>query len=345
MMLTFPEKGLKGEARETALSEFADGLKEISDEIGMKVSARGWCYELESHGLTKADFDYIEGLINDCRRIGILPIDFTAEEEGRQFSGVEEPEDESPVEWVKNYVDAVLNCPNWYTPDWWKNEDYYIQMVVEKVDLKTLFEPVCQKFHIPIATAKGWSSMLMRATYSRRFAEAEDKGLKCVLLYCGDHDPDGLRIGKFLRDNIADLSCIQWADWTPGYDPEDLIIERFGLNADFIFKHNLTWIDNLITGSKRNLADPNHKNFRMDYVQEYLKKYGARKCEANALVRNPSAGRELCLQAILKYLGKDATQRFQIVKDEVVAEMREFQERTGLREAIERVQESIEDEE
>lgn len=75
-----------------------------------------------------------------------------------------------------------------------------------------------------------------------------------------------------------------WEDGGEGYDPEGLEIVRFGLNYDFIEKHNLSWINNLITGSKRDLGSPSHKNFKMPYVQEYIKKFGIRKCEANAIV-------------------------------------------------------------
>ena len=85
-------------------------------------------------------------------------------------------------------------------------------MVVEKVDLISLFQPVCRDYKIPIANSKGWSSMLQRAEYARRFKEARDNGLQCVLLYCGDHDPDGLRIGEFLRKNLEDLNEITWGD-------------------------------------------------------------------------------------------------------------------------------------
>jgi hypothetical protein len=140
-------------------------------------------------------------------------------------------------------------------------------MVVEKIDLKTLFGPICDVYHIPIATSKGWSSVSQRAEYARRFKEAEDDGLKCVLLYCGDHDPDGLRISDFLRGNLEQLRYIRWGDGTDGYDPSNLIIDRFGLNYDFIEANNLTWIENLITGSGGNLADPGHPNFHLPYVQ------------------------------------------------------------------------------
>ena len=148
---------------------------------GFKVSARGWCYQLETERLiNKDEFDKVESWINRCRKRGILPIDFTAEEEGRKFSGVEIPETDSPQENLREWIDQTMRAEKWYTPDWWNGEKYYIQMLVEKVDLKTLFMPVCKKYHIPIATSKGWSSMLQRAEYARRFKEAEDKGLKTL---------------------------------------------------------------------------------------------------------------------------------------------------------------------
>ena len=328
MELTLPKSGKN---RINELLNFADKLIEINNQIGFKVSARGWCYQLEQFGLiTKANFDKIENIINECRRRGILPIDFTAEEEGRKFSGIELPEEVSPIIYMKKFLEASLDCENYYTPDWWVGEEYYIQMVVEKIDLKTLFEPICRKFHIPIATSKGWSSMLQRAEYAKRFKEAEERGLKCVLLYCGDHDPDGLRISDFLRSNLWDLASITWEDGTEGYNPKDLIIERFGLDYDFIIANNLTWIENLITGSGKNLADPSHKNYYMGYVQEYLQRYGERKCEANALVVRPDQGRELCRQAIEKYLGTDAEARFTKKRKEVKNILDDFRRRVGL---------------
>jgi predicted RNA-binding Zn-ribbon protein involved in translation (DUF1610 family) len=318
------------------MAAFAKGLIQISQQIGFAISSRGWCYQLESFGLvTKAQFDLVENLVNDCRKRGYLTIDFTAEEEARKFSGVEKPETLSPVQYMKQFLNATLRCEDWYTPEWWDGETYYIQMVVEKIDIKTLFEPVCQEYHIPIATSKGWSSMLQRAEYARRFKEAEDKGLQCVLLYCGDHDPDGLRISEFLRSNLEDLRNITWNDGAEGYDPEDLKIVRFGLNYDFIEANKLSWIDNLITGSGKNLADPSHPNYSLPYVQEYLARIGPRKCEANALVPKPDAARELCRRAIedgneeWDGLGHEALDRFQEKRDAVVEELQTFREKTG----------------
>lgn len=313
------------------LKEFAVELEHISEKVGFKQSSRGWCYQLEVEGLiTKAEFDKVESLINRCRKLGILPIDFTMEEEGRQFSGVQTPDTDTPIEDLRYWINNTLSTEETYTPDWWAGEKYYIQMVVEKIDLKTLFEPVCKKYKIPIATSKGWSSMIQRAIYSKRFKQAEEQGLKPLLLYCGDHDPDGLRISDFLRKNLADLKDIEWEDGESGYDPEGLQIIRFGLNYDFIELHKLSWINNLITGSKKNLASLNHKNNKMPYVQDYIKKFGIRKCEANAIVTIPEVARKFVDGVIKGFLGDDAEERFLAKRQAIRDEVQAFREKTGL---------------
>jgi hypothetical protein len=84
----------------------------------------------------------------------------------------------------------------------------------------------------------------------------------------------------------------------------------------------LTWIDNLETSSGGNLAVPKHPDHRKDYVQSYLRRFGARKVEANALVARPEAGRELCRQAILRWVPEDAIERYGARLREVREELR-----------------------
>lgn len=316
------------------LREFAQHIKDLGDRAGFKISSRGWAYYLESERIVNKDqFDKVEDAINRCRKNGLLPIDFVAEESSRQFSGVETPsahQGKTMNDTVKWMLKDLLDGSRYYTPDWWQGENCYIQVVVEKIDLKTLFEPVCEIYHAPIATSKGWSSMLQRAEYSRRYAEAESRGLQCVLLYCGDHDPDGLRISEFMRSNLADLSDIIWEDGMPGYDPHDLIIERFGLNKSLIDKHKLTWIDNLITGSGKDLGTAKHPNYGMPYVQQYLKKIGRRKCEANAIIPHPEVARALITEAFERHLGPGAPDRFKAKEDAAYAEYHKVLTKTGI---------------
>src|SRR5262249_46586938 len=82
-------------------------------------------------------------------------------------------------------------------------------------------------------------------------------------------------------------------------------------NADFINRHNLTWIDNLETSSGEQLDDPNHNDHFKAYVQDYIAQFGVWKCEANALVVEPDLGRQLCRDAILRFVPADAAETYQ----------------------------------
>jgi hypothetical protein len=141
------------------------------------------------------------------------------------------------------------------------------------------------------------------------------------------------------------LIRIEWSDGFPGYDPENLTIERFGLNLDFINDNSLSWIDNLITGSGLDLAAVRHPNHALDYVQDYLASIGERKCEANSLVVDPQAGRELIRKEIERWLGADALERFEERREEFAEKFEEFRTRTGLDEAIQDALDMIEEEE
>ena len=298
----------RGKNRDADMKIFANQLIEIDNETGFKVSSRGWCYQLEGlNVITKGDFNRVQSLINECRKNGMLPINFVAEESARKFENVWVPTEGTPEENLIEWIKATLDAGNYHNPDYWKDEKYYIQMLVEKVDLVSLFKPVCEEYNICIATSKGWASISQRAEIADRFRDMEDSGHIPVLLYAGDHDPFGLGISDFLMKNFVDIEL--GTDWSP----RNLIIDRFGLNYNFIIKNDLSWIENLETGSGKNADISN------PIVKRYVKEYGYRKVEANAIVVNPVAGRKLCRDAIESYMGPTALIRFEELKDKTIA--------------------------
>jgi hypothetical protein len=289
-----------------AVERFCALIEQIADGMDFKVGSRGWCYILERHGLRKGDFDKAQGLITDCRKSGELPLDICAEDESRSTVGLQSLDTNDIPEEVESWLDHLRNHAHEnYTPiSFWKDRPTYVEVVVEKLDLRNLFEPVCEEFYIPITNFKGWSDVNSRAAVLHRVQEKQPR--RCVLLVCGDHDPGGLQITDTLAKNLKDLA--KAVDW---HGTLNLVISRFGLNADFIDEHNLTWIDNLETSSGKRLDDPEHFAHNHNHVQNYIAEYGARKCEANALVVEPELGRQLCRDAILEYVPADAPQRYQ----------------------------------
>lgn len=332
----------RGKSRESGLRRLARLLNEIDSRLDFKQSARGWCYTLEGERLIdKGEFNRAETAINDCRKLGLLPLDFCAEDEARRFDVVEEATDGTVEDHFRRELQYALRSAETFSPDWWLGERCYLQMLVEKVDLKSLFRPVCEQYHVPIANASGWADLNLRGDMAKRFLDAQRSGLQCVLLYCGDFDPWGLKIEVSLRKNLSELEA------ATGYDPADLVIDRFGLNSDFIVENQLTWIDNLETGSGKDMTrshycyncEVQHPDGSLrcsncqrklyvqpDFVLDYITKYGVRKCEANALVKVPRHGRELAKEAIQRYLGQGSLSRFAAKRNMVRSEFEGLEE-------------------
>lgn len=281
-----------------ALARFYEAILEINSRLDFKVSARGWCYLMENAGaITKADFARVEDLINAARKSGALPLDICAVDESRSFDCIEVVDTTNIDSYLTEIKASTERWLSSYCPvSFWDEQPCYLEMLVEKIDLKSLFEPVCRRLDLPLANAKGWPDIHVRAAMMQRFKTHEAAGRQCVLLYCCDHDPAGLHIAESYRAMFADISVVGWM-------PDKLIIDRFGLSYDFIETNRLSWVDNLITGSGADLASPSHPDHGKPYVQDYIKRFGIRKVEANALVVAPKAGRQLCRDAIEKYLG------------------------------------------
>jgi hypothetical protein len=305
-------------AYEDGVAAFCAAILEVQSRLDFAVGSRGWAYILEGDRfINKGEIDAAQDLINACRKNGSLPLNICSEDDKRGAENLEsldsDPQDKAAA--IFNYVQTAQN---YYTPfSFWDDLDTYVQVAVEKSSLKNLFAKVCGEFCIPIANVGGWGDLNVRAGFMQRFKRKEAEGKRCVLLYFGDFDPGGLHISNFLRSNLEDLShAVRWS-------PDDLVIDRFGLDYDFIEQQGLAWIENLATtNGKYPLNDRRHPDHLKPYVQDYLHAYGARKVESDALLKRPEEGRELCRQAILKYVPALAPRRYRKKLKPVRAELR-----------------------
>lgn len=319
-----------------------------------KVSSRGWCYILEGLNLiTKDQFDMAMDKINYIReKTKYLPIDFIALDKGRKFHYVDDLKNipEHPEEYLISHLNFIREIHR-YKDDinFWKSQTYYLQMLVEKIDLVEVFGPLCEKYHIPIANTKGWSDLNSRLELARRYKEAEDMGLKCVLLHYGDLDPGGIRIFNFLRKHINNVKK------DSHYDATNLIIDRVGLNKKFVGDNNIPWINNLITAHGKDIEvcykhylktgekfriDSNGKRIKKskidNYEISYIKKFGIRKVEALAILPEKiekEAIKDL-ENTIKKYLGKNPFQEYNRKLKETQFKVEEISNKIQLKDVV-----------
>ena len=300
------------------IREFADRLRRVDSTIDFRMSARGWGYFLEGEdAITKAEIDVAEQWINYCRDKGYLAMDFVADDDGRTFDCVEDVPFTGPDDYLERMLQMLLQGSA-FDISFWDGQNHYIQVLVEKVDLRELFRPICEEYNIPIANARGWSSKLQRARMAARWYAWRQRGNQPVLLYFGDYDPPGVRISDCLWDNFdfpeakipVEADWIE-ADYIQGYRPAHVNVHRIGLSEDQIEQQDMAWVNNLITGTGKNLANPAHGDHDKPYVQDWLRKVGERKVEANALMKEPAHGRQLFRDVVHSYLGESPKTEYQ----------------------------------
>src|SRR5262245_30052227 len=117
--------------------QFAKLLLEIDSRIDFKASSRGWGYILENdHGLAKGDFDRAQDISNDLRKNGMLPIDFTADDGTREASNEETLHDSDPAEHAGQMAEWLRQWEDYRPVSFWDNQHTYVEVFVEKIDLK-----------------------------------------------------------------------------------------------------------------------------------------------------------------------------------------------------------------
>jgi hypothetical protein len=287
-------------------------IMEIKGRLDFEIGTREWCYLLEESGLSKSDFDKAEGLLVECRKAGLLPLDIVIEDNARRPAGLETIDGKTVEGEALAIIDYVNAAHEHYTPvSFWENQRKYVEVIVEKASLRSLFEQPCERYHVPVSNFKGWGDLHSRANLLRRFSHWQLRGKKCVLCYCGDFDPHGLRISRNLRSNLREMLPALALEGVE-VDVESIEGERFGLNDDFIEEHGLTWIEGLATGGKDmpNLENPRHPQHHHADIQDYLRRFGARKVEASTLVTIPDIARDLCERAILRHIDVPAIKTY-----------------------------------
>jgi len=299
------------------VSRLRDWMRDYVRTLGFAPSSRGWCYALESAELiTKGQFKKATKEIARLRKTGYIGFDLVADDENRALDGADIFDDcSTPRAHMEDWIRYALEQGKAYRPvSYWTHQRYYPIVMVEKVDLVSLFRPVLPRA-VKIFNSRGWSDVNSRVRLVQEFQWAEEHDLEPVVLYCGDHDPAGLQISDTLKPTLEEIS--ETLGW---YGLDELRVIRFGLNQAQIEEGGLSWIDNLETSNGIDLADPKHPDHNKPYVRHYLHAYGARKVEANALIAKPNLGRSIMREAIWRWLDQDAVELWEDQNREASAE-------------------------
>lgn len=292
--------------RKDARARMGLAIERMSEETGYRFGPRGWAYYAEGLGLiTKGEFSRFEKLLTDMRKAGELDPDVIEPDASRIATEVYDFDaaDISPEHLAQIAVDDITeNLESWarsfHEHGYWDGLDFYVEMIVEKKDLVQILRSKADQYNIRITNGKGDTDIHSRLAILKRFRDHSSQGRACILLAVGDHDPKGLDIVEGLHRTLSSCLNLKGLDW----DCPEFEVVNIGLTEHQIDDLGLMKIENLETGGGRDLSNPAHPDHGKRYVQEYISRFGVWKCEANALVSNPSGAQQLLEDAINPYI-------------------------------------------
>lgn len=223
-------------------------IEEYQDK-GFKLTLRQLYYQFVARDLlpnTIRSYKKLGNIVNDGRLAGYLDWD-AIEDRTRNLVGWR---DDESVE------DALLRLSSSFSLEHWDDQEYYVEVWVEKEALAGIFEDVCGRHRIPFFACRGYVSQSeMRAAAVERFIAMENGGKQTVILHFGDHDPSGIDMTRDIEDRMELFgSSVQ--------------VIRKALNMDQVDEYN---------------PPPNPAKTTDARFAEYLRMYGSRSWELDAL--------------------------------------------------------------
>lgn len=173
-------------------------LKRINEIIadytakGYMLTVRQVFYQLVSRNIivnSQSEYDSLTELIANARMSGQL--DWNAVEDWNRSTYV-------PY-YVSDMSDAIEDTLRQYRLDRLRNQDTYIEVMIEKMAIYEIIREVTAEYGIRLTGDKGNCSVTLLYEISKRLIRACNEGKRCVILYIGDHDPSG----RAMDDNIV----------------------------------------------------------------------------------------------------------------------------------------------
>lgn len=168
------------------------------------LTLRSLHYQLVGRGMTN-DIPHYKRVVNamiEARWAGQVDFDQFSDLD-REMVGETQYEEtilEDQIENGKGQVEAWMNH---YAKNKWENQDYYIEVFIEKKALQGVFQSVCRKNEVALGACKGYPSLTFLNEAQIRFAQAENAGKIPVIIYFGDYDPSGEDIPRSIQENMS----------------------------------------------------------------------------------------------------------------------------------------------
>ena len=217
--ICYVEKSFKGERL-----ELIDKINSVIDDYqrqGYSLTLRQAYYQLVARAIienNERSYKNVGNLINDARLAGL--IDWNAiEDRTRNLQRLAHWD--SPKE-------IIESASYQYRKDVWENQQYYVEVWVEKEALANVVGRVANELDVPYFCCRGYVSQSEMWSAAQRFRDRQRRGKTVVVIHLGDHDPSGIDMSRDIEERLMLF----------GVDEEMFLFRRISLNMEQIELYN-----------------------------------------------------------------------------------------------------------
>lgn len=260
--------------------ELIDKINSVIDEYelqGYSLTLRQCYYQLVARGIipnNERSYKNTGNLINDARLAGL--IDWNAIEDRtrnlRSLSHWSSP---------KSIIESASYQ---YRRDIWEDQEYYIEVWVEKEALANVVGRVADELDVPYFCCRGYVSQSEMWSAAQRFIRKQREGKMCILLHLGDHDPSGIDMSRDIEDRLRLF----------GVDDDYFFFNRIALNMEQISLYN---------------PPPNPAKLTDSRCGNYIQNFGDESWELDAL--EPRVIHDLIKDSVSQFWNLDLINRIE----------------------------------
>jgi hypothetical protein len=122
----------------------------------------------------------------------------------------------------------VAACADQFNVDFWANQDYRVEVWIEKDALIGVLEVACRQWRVPYFSCRGYCSDSESWAAAQRMDRYGREGKTPIVIHLGDHDPSGIDMTRDITDRVnlfaRSASAIE--------------VKRIALNMDQIEQYN-----------------------------------------------------------------------------------------------------------
>lgn len=244
-------------------------IKEYENQ-GYSLTLRQVYYQMVARDIipnNQRSYKNLGSLINDARLAGL--IDWNAiEDRTRNLKGRSHWEKPGEV------IDSAAYS---YHLDYWKGQENYVEVWVEKDALVGIIGQICGSLDINYFSCRGYVSQSEMWQASQRLMQKQKEGKNVIILHLGDHDPSGIDMSR----DIQDRNTL--------FGNQSLEFHRIALNTDQIDLYG---------------PPPNPTKLSDSRSNGYISKFGYECWELDAL--EPKVISDLISEHVERYRDEDA---------------------------------------